>query len=398
VDVITLEAIRIFSPEIYDEVWRNKEAFTETENGFSSNTRGKEIRKQKIETIFEKADPKYRDITKSIIFELFPQMKMVYGNTSYNGDWQDKWNKERRACSQYRFDKYFLFSIPEGEISQNEIDKIVKNSKSTSKTEKILIDLVKKKKLRSFLEKLSLYLDDVPEENVEAFVLALFNLSDQFPRERLGMAFLDTESWCVRFGFFMLLKIKDLGKRKKVLLRLVKKSQSLQVPIVLISIEVREKKGDTDRSEPLIIKEDLKLFSGAILEKIKDFVKTDRLLGTPNLLYTLFFWRDISSIEEPKKYIKNLILTDKGLVRLIESMMFARASQGLEDHVSMTTWAIDPNNIKEFTDPEELRKKVQALSKKEISKSTEKQQLGLKLFLESFDKNMNSFLKDIENT
>ena len=396
VDLISLEAIRVFSPEMYDAIWRNKELFTETDSGFSSNARDKEGRKTRLDSLFEKTNPQYKDITKKVIIELFPQLQGVYGNTSYGSDWQDKWNKERRVASTYRFDKYFMFSLPEGEVSQEEIDKIVRKSNNTEAIEKILIDLTKKRKIKNFLEKLSLYLDDVPEKNVEPFVLAVFNLSDKLPREKGDFGLLDTESWCVRFSYHMLLKIKDLKKRKEVFLRLIEKSKSLGIPAQLASIEVRERKGKADKSEPLIEEKDLDLFSKTILEKIKRFANNHKLLEVPNMLYILYFWKDLSSVDEPKKYVEKLISTDKGAVRLIESVVYQQSSQTIGEYVATTTWQLNPKNLETFTNLDKLKQKVNKMSKKTIAELNERQRTGLKLFIESFNLNTKSFFKALE--
>ncbi len=398
VDLMALEAIRVFSPEIYEAIWRNKELFTETDWGFGGNGREKEVRKTKLEELFNKANPKYREIAKKIVLSLFPQLEKVYGNTSYGADWQDKWNKERRVAAKDRFDKYFLFSLPENEISQEEIDGIIKKSNNTSEIEKILTGLTKKRKIKSFLEKLSLYLDDTPEENVESFVLAIFNISDKLPIEKGDFGLTDTDSWCVRFGYHMLLKIKDLTKRKDAFLKLIKKSRSLGVPAQLVSIEVRERKGDSSKSEPLIKTEDLQLFSNTILKKIEGFASSGKLLGVPNMLYILYLWRDLSSIDAPKKYVEGLIKTDRGLARFIESVMFQSTSQTIGDYVSTTTWKIDPSNLKVFTDLDKLKERVAKLPKQTVSRFSDRQKLGLKLFVESKELNTNSLLKAFEKT
>lgn len=392
VDLMALEAIRVFSPEIYEAIWKNKDAFTETDWGFRDNSREKEVRKTKIDAIFDKADPKYKDITRKLVLELFPQLEGVYGNSSYGADWQDRWNKERRISATARFDKYFLFTIPENEVSQEEIDEIIEKSANTSEVVKILTSLTKKRKIKSFLEKLSLYLDDTPEANVEPFVLAIFNISDKLPIEKGDFGITDTDSWCVRFGYHMLLKIKDLNKRKEVFLRLIEKSESLGTPAQLVSIEVRERKGDASKSEPLINADDLDLFSKRILKKIEKFASSGQLPSVPNMIYILYLWRDLASLDAPRKYVENLIKTDPGLVRFIESVMFQSSSQTIGDYVATTTWKLEPKTLAVFTDVNKLKERVLKLSKRTTSQLSERQKLGIKLFLESKDFNTKDLL------
>jgi predicted KAP-like P-loop ATPase len=396
VDLLALEAIRVFSPEVYDGIWKNKEVFTEADGGYSSRSDGrdKEIRKAKIEAVFETSDNLYKSTTQQLVIELFPQLKSIYGNSHHGGEWHDTWNKQKKIASQYRFDKYFLFSVPEDEVTQDEIDKIITNSGNVKLSEKNFKSLIRSKKIKSFLEKLSLYVDDVPVENVESFTLALFNVSDEIPREKSGMAFLDTESWCVRFGYHMLLKIKDLDKREEMFLMLIDKSKSLQVPLTLASIEVRERKGSSTDSEPLVQEKNLQVFRDAILKRITESSKTDNLLNTPNLLYLLFLWRDVSSIDKPKAFVTELIKTEKGFLKLIESLMFQSSSQVMGEYVSTTTWKINPDNLKEFTDLTVVKSEAQRLANDPKKKYTERQKLGLKLFIENTQSiNLDDFIK-----
>ena len=114
------------------------------------------------------------------------------------------------------------------------------------------------------------------------------------------------------------------------------------------------------------------------------------------MLYILYFWKDLSSVDEPKKYVEKLISTDKGAVRLIESVVYQQSSQTIGEYVATTTWQLNPKNLETFTNLDKLKQKVNKMSKKTIAELNERQRTGLKLFIESFNLNTKSFFKALE--
>lgn len=380
VDFMVLEALRIFVPEVYQAIWKNKRVFTELESNYvGSGGRNTETRKQKIKEITDLAGEFYKETVVEVLGRLFPQT-----TSGYTVDWLEEWNKKKRICSEERFDRYFLLEIPENEVSQREIDDIVKISSSPQSVEKKILALRKDNKAKNFLEKLVMYRDEVPEKDILSFVLGVYNAGSRLPNERSGMAILDTISWCVRVGYQLFKRIKTSDERLVLILELINRTKGLEGVANLVSIEVRRDKKESSDHEYLLEEKDLSKVREAMVGKIKKFSKSKKLLKVSNLAYILCFWENLSNINEVKKYVERVTKTDKGLNSFIEGFMWSQTSQTMGDYVSVNTRKVNIESMGKFIDPKALKSRVEKIvrSKKRF---TENQSLALKLFLEAFN-------------
>jgi predicted KAP-like P-loop ATPase len=100
IDFIALEAIRIFCPEVYNDLSKNKDLLViiDTYHYRKDGPREKEAEKAKLENIFRKSGDNYVEAVKRICINLFPKLSSIYGNT-YHGFELEKGKKnllERR--------------------------------------------------------------------------------------------------------------------------------------------------------------------------------------------------------------------------------------------------------------------------------------------------------------
>lgn len=376
VDFIALEALRVFVPEVYGQIWGNKRTFTELDSSYSRNS---DQRKKKIKEIIDLADEEYREAVGEILNRLFPQITSGHGS-----DWLEEWNKKRRVCSEEVFDRYFLLEIPENEISQKEISAIVKDASNSDAVEKKLLVLQKDNKAKNFLEKLVLYKDEVPEKDILPFVVGVFNAIEKLPRERGSMsALLDSVSWGKRIGYHMFKRYKTNEEKLKNILSLVKQTKSIEVTSNFVSIEVCRDEKEKDNHEYLIDEKDIPKVKEAMLSRIREEAKKGDFPSVSKLVYILYFWAELSNTDEVKKWVEAQIKTDKGLARFIEGFMWSQSSQSMGDNVSVNKWKVNNKFMEKFTDTKLLRDRVNKLNEKGF---TENQKLAITLFKDAFDK------------
>ena len=114
IDLIGIETLRVFLPEIHDSIASNKPLFTSISKARTNET---EALKNQLEEIFDLAGSR-KKAAKNICLQLFPNLEQVYRNTSFDKGWQTIWRNERRVCAEDVFDIYFLMGTPSGEISK----------------------------------------------------------------------------------------------------------------------------------------------------------------------------------------------------------------------------------------------------------------------------------------
>lgn len=184
-DFVAIETLRVFYPQVYDIVRRNREAFA---GHAGANTLfGKKAKDFKpYHDAWLDNDSQYdRDAVQHLVSNLFPKHQAVWGNTYYGADHAESWRKDLRICSQDIFPAYFRLSLPEGTISRSEIEGIIALTNDTAAFGQNLLKLAGERRddgtsrVGAVLDRLGDYARlDIPEESIPNIVRAFLTVGD----------------------------------------------------------------------------------------------------------------------------------------------------------------------------------------------------------------------------
>lgn len=351
-DFFVIEAIRVFFPTFYEEVSRNKDLFVG--RFFLDDERDRESRKKQFEIMFDLVEKKDQGTVRALIFELFPTVAAVYRNQTERE--RDEWFREKRICSEKRFGNYFYLTLEEGEISQKEMNVITQASSDTKVLSKILEGLLKDGRIRRCLERLPEFIDSIPNENIENFVLTFYNISDRISRERNGDLDFGVEMELVRLGYHLIKKLPE-AERYQVAENIIIKSESVDAPTHFISIEKDEH--DKNKEEKLLTLEEANKLVALCLAKIKEYAENGKLETSPGLAYILYRWKAWGDEAEAKKYAAESIRKPQGLATFIEG--FSAHTVGS----ARKKFRVGYNEIKDFIDLYVLKDAITKLTAKE---------------------------------
>jgi predicted KAP-like P-loop ATPase len=129
VDLMLIEGVRIFYPSLYETIRNHKNFFTEIfyEDIYMSNEPEKEKIKDSINTALNLQQNINKENIIELLKQLFPKLNQVYSNILYDSSYHLNWDKAQRICSENYFSKYFLYSIPTGEIADSAIPSLLSN-------------------------------------------------------------------------------------------------------------------------------------------------------------------------------------------------------------------------------------------------------------------------------
>ncbi|MBL7066248.1 MAG: hypothetical protein ISS29_00080 [Candidatus Marinimicrobia bacterium] len=183
VDLLLIEAIRVFYPQLYDSIRNNSNLFLGT-RGFLESTQ--ELRKNAQNTIDE-ALISYNEIenasAKSLITFLFPQIPSILSEMDISNPASEEWYKEKRIASKDYFQRYFSYSVPKDDVSDTTIENFI-TSIPKLEVEDIVKELrfiVDKKNVNKVLFKLMPYKDKVQNNNSLKLSKALSEIGDLLP-------------------------------------------------------------------------------------------------------------------------------------------------------------------------------------------------------------------------
>src|SRR5207245_2264950 len=103
-----------------------------------------------------------REPVTEIIKHLFPPAAQVLGGSHFSGNGGDSWFADLRVASHDVFDRYFHFATPPGDISQSELDDLLKVVGDRSAVGQKFKDLAARSLLDIALDRLDSYKDKLP--------------------------------------------------------------------------------------------------------------------------------------------------------------------------------------------------------------------------------------------
>ena len=120
VDFIAVESLRMFCPEVYETIKNNREMFLGhgvADRGGAGRNELLQFHNAWLQRVHE-LRPEVEEPIKDMLCRLFPKLQGVWGNTQFGQEWEAKWRREVRVCSDSAFPVYFSLAIPTGEDSK----------------------------------------------------------------------------------------------------------------------------------------------------------------------------------------------------------------------------------------------------------------------------------------
>jgi predicted KAP-like P-loop ATPase len=348
IDLIALEVLRVFEPDVYRAIAQRKGPLTSTSEGGRGE---EEPRRKAIETIFDVAEK--RSVVQEIVSALFPRVERLFGGSGYSADFDDTWFREGRVCSAQLFDRYFKLAIPSGDISQATLDRLRRATGNRDELRSELRALAAAGQLGTAMNRLEAYKEDVPLDDAVPFVTALMDIGDELPSDKGGVFSIGADMHASRIIYWFLRREPDEGRRLEVLREAIKTTDGLYLPVFKVSLEEgTRKEGERERSAKLVGDAGLAELQRLCLEKIRAAANDGRLERHPRLAYILFRWREWGDAEEPREFCRRLAPTREGAVSLVAAFLQESRSWGMQDRVARRNLYFRPSLLAEFVEPE----------------------------------------------
>ena len=129
VDVMLIEGIRVFFPNLYETIKKNPGMFTgSARDAYGNQDKEKPHIIATINKSIDSSDPEEIQGVLRLLKSLFPKLDAVYGNTYYGDESEKIWSEAQRVCSAAYFQRYFTYAVPEDDIPDQTIAKLIEIS------------------------------------------------------------------------------------------------------------------------------------------------------------------------------------------------------------------------------------------------------------------------------
>lgn len=222
-DVLALEAIRIFLPDMFELMQKSIDALTTTydmEQSFDHSIPSSQ--KSKIEKMIELSGDN-SEIIKDMIRRIFPAARRHIENNSYGADWRNKWLRERRVAHEDILHLYFEHFAGDHFTAFIHAEK----AKQYMNNRELFHDFLHSlngSDITNVISALEVYEDQYNNDCAEPASIVLLNLLYTLPDNRVGM-----------FDYGVRLKVMRVVYR---LLRALKDPDAIESSVKSILIEV----------------------------------------------------------------------------------------------------------------------------------------------------------------
>ncbi|HAS8560598.1 TPA: NTPase [Vibrio vulnificus] len=381
VDLIAIECLRVFEPDVYKEIARSKEIFTK--NGSDRYGGRADATADFINRILDKASPDKRDSVKEMVEQLFPTIQWALGGTHYSGDFFSTWLREMRVCHPSNFDKYFQFSIPSGELSNSDLQEMLSLTADSDRFSSFILSLKDRGILKNALSQFESFTGDIPLGNGHSYIKGILDIGDQIDHESTGFTMFSSNTHAVRLVVWFLRRIDNLEERGKLLLECFKESSGISiVEHILLGDENRREKSGADQ---ILRDEEFDLLKVEFVRKLDEMSKnnSNELLSHEHLVSFLYRWKRWGDENKVTDWLKLQTNTVEGCITLLKGFVRKSSSQAMGDYVVKITTYIKLENIENFLEIAPIEEKLRGIDE---SKFDSKEREALKAFQEALEK------------
>lgn len=249
VDVLALEAVRVFLPDVFLVLNSSVEALTTT-SGITYGGRGDPPHlKEQVDRLLS-TDPGREQVVHDLVGRLFfAASRHMPGGSHYGGEWKKTWLKERRVAHEDLLRLYLEGVAGEGLQAFTDAELAWARLADRDALDGFFRSL-DDDRIQDVISALEVYEDDFRAEHVVPGVIVLLNLMPDLPERQRGMFDLDTRMVVSRVAYRLLRALPDEAAVEAVVPQILLELRSLSAKLELIGdVGHREGRGHKLTSE-----------------------------------------------------------------------------------------------------------------------------------------------------
>lgn len=226
-DVLALEAVRIFLPDLFYQIPEISHVLTSTDQ----NARG---HKEKVESFVASAGEK-GELAESLIKRLFPAAQGHVGGSQYGGEWKNIWLKDKRVASNDLLSFYLERVAGESLTAFGHAERawsVFSDEEALSQ----LFDQVNPSDRESLVQSLEAYESEYRREHVVPACVVLLNVLTTIPDRPRGFLEFDADMTVGRVVYRLVRSLEDSDLTMDTVQRILPRINLLTQKLQLITL------------------------------------------------------------------------------------------------------------------------------------------------------------------
>jgi predicted KAP-like P-loop ATPase len=345
VDLIALEVLRFFEPEVYRSLPTSKRVLTQSRASSASSA---DADRRALSAIIDMAPESTRERVRETIKQLFPPAEWGVGGKTYDPDFESSWFRELRVCSRLVFDRYFHFCVPLGDISHSRLERLLGATGDRIALREELRALEVQQLLPEALTRLRAYDGQIPLTHAQQFITAIFDVGECIPGEAVASLGTPVALRVIGMIHRFLKRDENPDRRLQSLREAIRLTEGLSLPVWFVAVE--QPPSDTARApnDRILPAEGLDELKRLCVDKIRSSSKDGRLASNPSLAMIMFRWRDWAGPEEPNAFASALVQRPGGAVQLLRGFALPVTVYGFDQSLPQESWQIRLSDVEHF--------------------------------------------------
>lgn len=359
VDLIALEVLRVFEPDVYGQLPLAKGRLTGWMDVQHMPSPDPEINRKAVQSICDRAPEATRPRVGKILSELFPLIGNAIGMDPERAEGSLSY-RELRVCNPDIFDRYFQFALSERDLTQAEVARILAASGDRARLVAELEALDQRGIFEEAIDALDHHLGQVRMEDATPFVTALLDIGDRIPPGSEASFSFGRAQQIIGIVRRFLLGLKDAAERAQILKTALADTQSLSLPAWLVAGE-EDDRGGSDARHCLLEEADLPELRRICLKRIIDAASENVLHVKPGLACILAGWGRWGSLVDLRNWAEKTAQSTKGALALLVAFSHESSFSKSGDVVPRVTRGMNMKGLERFVSLETLMETVRDL-------------------------------------
>jgi predicted KAP-like P-loop ATPase len=232
-DVLALEAIRTFLPDVYARFHSTVEGLTVTSDTSYGSRSNLPYLKASVDALIE-ASGTHQEVIKSMIRRLFPAAERHIGGSNYGGDWRGRWLRERRVAHDEILRLYLERVAGEGLQAFTDAERAFGVMADQTAFDSYLRSL-DVERLEDVIASLEAFEDRFSAEHVVPGTIVLLNLLPELPELHRGLLGFSARFTVTRVTYRLLRSLSDPNDIEAAVRAILPELTSLSAKLELIT-------------------------------------------------------------------------------------------------------------------------------------------------------------------
>lgn len=229
-DLLLVEALRAFFPQVYDVIRDDHADFSGVEQERHADRSGSPRAVRLLKPILDQMPKDEVDAVTSLIVDLFPRLTSAYGKGGgYGDDWLPRWSREQRISAPDYCARYFTYVIPNNDVPDAEITALLNEARGgdTPQLRARVRTHLTGPKARRFIEKVRAREHTADRTAAEILAVVLASLGAVIPNPAALFSFAEPPAQAAILISHLLRRISNRAERLAVAGRVMETADPL---------------------------------------------------------------------------------------------------------------------------------------------------------------------------